>query len=853
MTIADHSTKRVRRDGPLLYGRMVFCALLLWGVTLEAPAQSRKERELARNMEAGLAAYEDGHFALAERYFSQVWSKADDPDVQSTARDWLFESLFAQRKYKDVLAFFGAQTAGGLDEQSVTEAALWGARVRFAQSQYEQVVDLLAGMDSRTMEPGHAALWLRLMGQSYLRLNKFDDSLPMLSEFARRFHDHPDIPANTLDWAMAFIELNRVQEAVVLLNQLLHTSVDSSLAQVARFWLVILQMEAGQYDAARQEAVELIRRSAPVSDLATDAWYLIAEMEAGLNRSAEALLAIEQGQQRTRSPVKLNQGRLMRARLLLTSGEQEKGVALLRQIIIALPDHSLAAEAQLLLAHSLLDLQEFDQSLKSFQQYLDAFDDVEGRAAAYLGRGWSLIGLNRHAEAVQSFEQAYALHPSPEDRMKALFKVGDAFFSERKYMRAREEYLRLIRLFPSSDLTAKAHYQAAECLARMPQRDQAIREFRAIETNFPSTIFAEQAAMRIGLLFEEQADWERAITAFNRVMEGYPQSVSFGEALLRRALIRYRAGQFKEALEDFDRIVATYPDTSMTEQSLFMRGWCLYLLGESDRALRVSEDFLRRYPQSGWAPDVLFWQAEYHYNRGVYDEAERRFSRMADRYPAGPLADDALYWAGRAAAGQKEYLRAIEYYNRLAREFPQSEWMPDVRFAQGDALTELGEFGGAILAFEEIIRVYPDSPLLVEAWGRKGDCQFVLAEEQPDRFARAKTSYLNVLNNPRASFCLQLQARYKLGRCYEMTQAKEDAFEQYMAVVYQFLEAPQEHTTDCVFWFTRASFTAVTLKESQGDTAAALQILRRVVESGVPAAPDAQRRIASLTASAVQP
>ena len=162
---------------------------------------------------------------------------------------------------------------------------------------------------------------------------------------------------------------------------------------------------------------------------------------------------------------------------------------------------------------------------------------------------------------------------------------------------------------------------------------------------------------------------------------------------------------------------------------------------------------------------------------------------------------------------------------------------------RGDALTELGEFARAILAFEEIIKNYPESDLGNAAWGRKGDCQFSLAVDNPSRYAEAMNSFQAILDRPSAPMALKLQTEYKIGRCFEKTGVPDKAFSRYMNVVYTFINENIERSPYTVMWFTRSAFGAATLKEREKAWQEAVQIYERVIEANVPAKDEALKRI----------
>jgi TolA-binding protein len=290
-------------------------------------------------------------------------------------------------------------------------------------------------------------------------------------------------------------------------------------------------------------------------------------------------------------------------------------------------------------------------------------------------------------------------------------------------------------------------------------------------------------------------------------------------------------------------VIAGFPDSSFVPQASYMRGFCLYQQGQVEEAIETTKVFIEEYPDSEWTPDVIFWLAEQYYNQGKYTEAEPLFLRIANDFAGHRLAARALYWTGRAAAEESDYVKAIERFSEVAKTYPDSEILPQTRFAQGDALTELGEFARAILAFEEIIKNFPESHLVSAAWGRKGDCQYSLATDNPARYEEAVNSYQAVLNRPLSSPVLKMQAEYKIGRCLEKTGAVERAFSRYMNVVYTFINGRVERTPYSILWFTRAAFGAASLKEKEQVWVEAVKIYDRVINAVVPASDEAQKRI----------
>ena len=809
----------------------------------QALAQTRQERRLASDLAAGAAAYEDGLYATAQRFFERARGRAQSEEEVRESTLWLLRALYRQGDYAALLDLLDPEFLEAAGDRLRPIYRFWRARTAYAMGAYPEVIAELDQLDAGALGPAEAAQRLRMYGRAYARTGQYESALVVFELFDRHYTgDEDEVVGNWLDWAAALLDLGRGAEAEAPLQRIVETYPESVEARTARLWLGVYWAEQGRDLDARLVLDELIERARPRSDWTAEAWYALARIEEEDDALDAALDALAQGQAAARSPDVLNRGRLYAARLHFRRGEWAAGIALLRTAIAARPGAELAAQAQIELAEALLNSERYEESLRAFQDYLEAFDDDIGRANAYLGRAWSLLGLRRPREAAASFERAYEVHPGLRERQQALFKLADSYFEGRQYARAREEYLQMTQVFPGSEWVPLALFQAAECLARQGARAAAEQEFRAIEDAYSDSYYAERAILRIGAMQEEQQAWEAAMATYTRLMDTYPRSAFMPEALHRRGMIRYRLGRYSDALLDFEQ-VTDFPVRPDTEQAFYLRGWCLYLLGENEQALAVCETFIAEYPESRWVPDVLFWLASYHFNHGAFAEAERRFAALAAAYPDGALTDRALYWAGRAAMAREDYLDAMDYFNQLAGAFPNSSKQAEMRFAQGDALTQLGEFPSAILAFDEVIRRFPDSGLVDRARGRKGDCQFTLGSEDPGRYEEALASFEAVLESATASESLKQQAEFKRGRCLEQLEQREAALEAYLNVVYDHGQRRQAEGDGNGVWYTRAVFRAAAMKEAEGRSAEALSLLQRVVDSGMAAAPDAERQM----------
>ena len=781
----------------------LLAGLLLAG---SSTAWARDDRTKEEVLTVGESALEDGLFDIAEKEFQRYLRMADAP----------------------------ADKAAGV---------LLLARALCAQKRYDEALELLKDFKHAFGENPYLLRADRLKIKCCLQLQQYNEALDVFKTLSKNYGNTPELPEILLEWAGTLISMGKGDDSVDILQKILDDYPLTDSASRARLWLG--EIFTVRQDTARAEQIlrVLAEDEQAQPDRRASAWFALARVYESRTNLAAAVDALVNVSKMARDPAVINRGNISRGKLLVRSGRVDEGIQVLQDFVRANLSDPMAETVQLDLAQSLLDLALYDRAAEEFQHYLEAFSKAGGQARALMGKGWSLWGLNRYAESSSAFGKAYDLLTDPQEKMRALVKAADALFANKQYTLANEKYRQAVTEFPDGALALQARFQAAECLARLGEAKQAEKEFRDIVLADLKNPLAEQAGLRVAGLKEQQGRWEQAADIYNQVIQLFRHGALRPQAFHGRGMIRYRLGQFKEALADFEEVVTGFPASDVAEQDFYMRGWCLYLLGDNRKALEVCRQFVEKYPASPWAPDVLFWLGEYQYNHGNYAEAERQFADLADRFPQGVLADSALFWAARSASARKEYLRAIDLLNRLSRDYPGSTKLAEARFAQGDALSELGQFSGAILAFEEIVNKFPASYLVDLAWGRKGDCQFTLGKEDPQRYQEALVSYRVVLDSATAGKDLKWQAEFKIGRCKEKMGQTEDALTHYMNVVYDYLLNRPKGAQGGDLWFTRAAFNAAEIKESQQKWREAVNIYRRVADSGVSAASEAQERV----------
>lgn len=784
------------------------------------------------------ASLDDGFFVLGEQLARGVLRSDPKPEEELEAVLLLSHALWGQKRYSEMQELLSSYDGD-------PGCIYWRARAQFELTEYELALKILEKGEKRISESSYAASSLRLKGFMLQKTGKMDAAEKVYQQFSTAFPEHPEWTDNRFDLAEIYALQKRVPEAMAVYEMLAEKGGKRTFerARLRLGHLLYTQGAADSSSAAREilsslggdEAVKLSNR--------IDALIDLAALEEKAGDREQAVLAMRKGialspDARQRVPLKL-----ALARMLLRYDDAEGALKLLEECRAEAPNEVIAAELQLEKANALLQAGKFSESDAAYQVYLDVADDPDGVARAYFGKGLALWELKRFAEAGTVFDKVEKVDSSVLFRADALFKAGDSYYQAGKFEEAEKRYGIYVSDYSASDKMPDALYQQGLCQVNLGRLTEALNIFADLEINYVNLPVAENAALRAADVMSASQDYETALAKYAAIGQAYSNVAVRALSQHQQGLVLYRLGRFDESLNAFETVISDFPESEYAAQAYYMRGFCLYLLGQVEDAVKTCQEFITQYPDSQWTPEVIFWLAEQFFNQGNYAEAEPLFLRIYSDFKANRLAARSLYWAGRAAAAQSNYTEAVKRYSEVARSYSASDILPQTRFAQGDALTELGEFSQAILAFEEIIKNYPENYLVNAAWGRKGDCHFSLASDNPKRYAEAMSAYQSILDRPSSPMSLKLEAEHKIGRCLEKTNVPDRAFNRYMNVVYSFINENVEHSPYSVMWFSKSAFSAATLKEQEKAWVEAVRVYERVAEAGVPAREEALKRI----------
>ena len=458
----------------------------------------------------------------------------------------------------------------------------------------------------------------------------------------------------------------------------------------------------------------------------------------------------------------------------------DEGERLVRRLVKDSPDADGAKEAFLSLADAQISNGRWKEAHEAYHEAIETWPDTGRRSDVQEGRGWALVNLARREDALEAFQRAGELASDDETRARVAVKVGDI-------------------------------------LQELERSDEAIAAYRAVLDKYPNTDVAKRL-----------------------------QSVVAIRELEKRGRELYRNLDFAEAAKVFEEVGKA--DAARAPMMSFYAVLCLYGQGRDDEACAQARKLTVSCPSPALRLESTLWLAKFLYNRREWEESGRLFADYAKAQADAARAADALLWAARAAFAEENFSRAIQLAAQVVESYPETKAKPRALLVQGEALVELARFDEAVLVLDRVsVSESVSSDDRVRAQVLKADALYAMGSDNPVRYEAALDAYRSVDFGGKVSPGEKIVLAYKTARTLEKLKRLDEATDLYYAQVilaYRSARlAGQRLTDEARAAFSRAAFRLADEYESRGREAQAVSVLRLVVESDVPAADEAAKRI----------
>jgi cellulose synthase operon protein C len=520
----------------------------------------------------------------------------------------------------------------------------------------------------------------------------------------------------------AWLSVGRYREARGAFDDFLRGAPDDSRALSARFRLGELSYLLGELPAARAalDAFTSAKISHPSLELA---WTYLGDTCFGLEDLPGARVAYERSLAAFPQGRTADRARYGLARTLATSGERERALSLLDELV--------KKGSPEWVDRCWLQIGLIRESAGRPAEAAEAFSTLERTAPksqlipeAQLHRGLALAVLGRAGEAVELFRPLAANGPESVGPRAALELATIQLAGQHPEV-ALATLESALERYPKSPAAPALLFRSAEALQRQKRPAEAELRFLKLVEEFPDDAWADDAMLRAAQSALDRGDF----TSCRRLAEAF--AARFRQSALRHEvrLIEARAaslsGQPKDAVAILESLVGPSRDGAQGAGSpkgdaanagdknegapalpQAMVPAARYDLAVAYRAIgRTAEGdaILTELAKSQAGPitaDAQFLVGQSRLDAGKYAEAVAPLEGYLAANPRGDVAEFAMAHLVMARLGLGQTDAALKMLGRLAEEFPDSKSLPPARLRAAEAALAARQLERAVEQFK---------------------------------------------------------------------------------------------------------------------------------------------------------
>lgn len=820
---------------------LVCLALLVATASGWAAGGSREQRAY----DAGLQAFHDQVWPLAEMDFAQFATKYPDSKLLPDAGLLQAQALIKQNKYILAEELLAARrpTAGTLSD----DYTYWLGEAEFLAGDWRSAADTLSSIppgSPRALAAAVSAGAALARLESWPRLAAYLQSKQSLLQAAAATDpDDELVLRGRLLLAQAWFGQRNYAEAGRLLADFKPATLPPDLEWQRINLLCQVKLAAGDQESALPLARELVRLSGvPAGEAGADRLAASVALQArvleNLGRGPEAIEVL-QGNLATNAPVDRQQQAILKiAELAIAQQQFTNAETVLEDYSSRFTNAPAVAVAWLALGE--LYLQDYvaqptqtnrlGDARERFAQLLANYPNSSLAGKACLNLGWCDWQNADYTASLTNFQNAALKLPPSEDLAVARFKLGDAQFALTNYAAALANYQvvagPLASSFPrvAESLGQRAQYQVFRSELALGQLGEAERTMERLAADYPRNALTESTALLLGQQYSDLSDPTNALAVFLSFIDRSPYSPVLPQVDLAVARAYEEYHRWPEALAQYAHWLHAYPTNALLPQALYAQAWAYYQAGDDTNALMLFTNFVDRFPQSELAPQAQWWVGDHYFNLGDTKNAELNYKAVFQNpnWLTNALYYPAQFMAGQASVARTSYAQAIrDYFEKLEADTNcPLDLQVRAIFAHGRALMSMespdtndptANFQKAISVLNPIATAFPTNDWGARAWGQMGDCYLQLTN-----YDAATNAFTQAFEVAGTNVAVSSQARIGLGLALEKQAALLPAGDARRPLEYQalgcYLEVFNSDAPDWdPFWTQKAGLQAAQL------------------------------------------
>ena len=778
------------------YNNKKYKKAIEWFEKLDA-ARLMPDQSAEYHFESGYSYFMEENYEKARLHFFAI----KDVDTKYTAPALYYYSHIAylQKNYETALDGFLRLRE---NETFAPIVPYYITQIYFLQKKYDKVIEYAPPLLDSVVEKRIGEM-ARIIGESYYRTGKYNESLPYLQKYAEKTSSMT--PEDRYQLAYAYYKAGDLQTAIKYFEPV--ASGKSEISQNALYHLADCYLRTKNKQKAR-----LAFSSAAGMDYNADIKenslfnYAVATYELSLSPFNEAVKAFEeylrlypysnrsdemynylvlaymstknyQAALESIDKIKKKDNNILRA---------HQRIAFFRGLELY---YNLKFEEAIIMFDKSLEFSEFDKILvarayywkgeayyrqadynKAIQMY-NSFMTSPGAASldefelAHYNIGYANFNLKKYDDALNWFRRYTGLMKDAKTKTVAdsYNRIGDCFFMKSSYWVAIENYEKAINLkVTDADYSL---FQKAFALGLVSRHEKKVTFLNQLLKDYPKSAYIDDALYELGRAYVVLNSHDQAIGSFNKLLNDYPKSSYVSKALLQLGLIYYNTNKNKEAITYYKKVIEQFPGTADARNAMSglktvymdnndVDSYFAYLESKGEAAnVRVTEQ-----------DSLSYSTAETAYMKGDCDKAIQQFSKYIEKFKNGNFLLNAnFYTADCNIRNNKpdEALKGLEYV--ISK--PRNMFTEQALVGATSIHYNKGEYAPALELFKRLESEAEIKNNILEAKIGQMRCDFKLND-----YANSIMSAKSLLNSEKAPDEINREAHFILAKSYLETQ-----------------------------------------------------------------------------------
>lgn len=635
----------------------------------------------------GYSYYEEQQFPEAKNAFYEI---KDSTSQYGTPALYYYSHL----SYKDgsyTIALQGFQKLLP-DPRFRTVVPYYITQIHYLQGNYQEVTNF-APQFVDSLKPADQIELNHLIGDSYYKLGKYDESVPYLEAYNLKAATTRDD-----DYALgyAYFRSGAYDKSIKYFDKV--SRIKDTLGQISLYHAAEAYLKLDQPAYARKAfgAAAEINKDLMIQE---DALYNYAVLsyKIDLNPYDEAVTALEEYLQRYPDSPRKNVVYQYLVNVYASTRNYEKAL------------------------ESLDKLDNKDIKLKTAYQII-AFN-----------RGVELYQNGQYSKAIDAFALVKKYPVSQEVSAKAVFWTADTEFMQKDFRKSIDDYSVFTTMSQSgaTGLKDDAYYNMGYACLESKDLEGMKQSF----TNFlqqPDLTKKKKAdaEMRLGDVYYLKNDNAAAIQHYEAAFA--LKSGAEDQALYYLSRLYGLSGNRDKKIAALTDIINNYPKSQYVQSSIYAAGESFFQAKNLDKAQRYFEQLVKDYPNSLLVKDALHYIGDINFQKGNFSQAEAYYKRVLSDY--GGNDRETCRREVEALADIYTAQKNLEKVEALATQYPCADsirfQVEDKFYTQAIKPYEDSNFVQSLEEFNRYLAKYPEGKYTTEIMAYKADALYRLKREE---------------------------------------------------------------------------------------------------------------------------